>query len=160
MVHPRACLTGQRLHNPRPAGSVPPVTGTPSREWGSLREDLDADVRRVTDRARNLSQARLAAPVGSHPSRAHAVRVVAQQLAEAAQGIAAREDPTEPGWRDLPVLSDLAVGDQLAVVGRDLIAELAGCEPAAAMWARGARRTAFDVVSAATEALATTRRLL
>lgn len=133
------------------------MTGT---GWGPLRGDLEADVRRVTDRVLNLSQARLAAPAEAHPSRASAVRVVAQQLAEAAQGIAAREDPGEPGWRELPVLSDLAVGDQLAVVGRDLLAELAGCEPDASVWARGARRTAFDVVSAATEALATTRRLL
>jgi len=136
------------------------VTGTPSRGWGSLRDDLEADVRRATDRARNLSQARLAAPVGSQPSRAHAIRGVAQQLAEAAQGIAAREDPTEPGWRELPVLSDLAVGDQLAVVGSDLLAELARCDPEATVWACRARRTAFDVVSDVSEALATTRRLL
>lgn len=136
------------------------MTGTPAPEWGSLRDDLGADVRRVTERARNLSQACLAAPVGQHASRAHAMRVVAQQLAEAAEGVAAREEPAEPGWRELPVLSDLAAGDQLAVVGRDLQAELAGCDPGAAVWARGARRTAFDVVSDVTVALATTRRLL
>jgi len=86
--------------------------------------------------------------------------VVAQQLAEAAQGIAAREDRTEPAWRELPVLSDLAVGNQLAVVGTDLRAELTGCDPEATVWARGARRTAFHVVRDVSEALATTRRLL
>ena len=31
--------------------------------WGVLGEELDADVRRVADRLRSLSQARLAAPV-------------------------------------------------------------------------------------------------
>ena len=114
----------------------------------------------MTDRLRGLSQARLAAPAGPHPSRAHAVRGAAQQLAEAAQGIAAREDSDEPGWRELPVLSDLTVGDQIAVVGKDLLAELAGCDPDAAVWARGARRTAREVAGAAAENLATTRRLL
>lgn len=151
-----ACLTGQGLHNPCP-DTVLDMTG---QGWGSLREDLEADVRRVADRARNSSQARLAAPAEAHPSRASAVRVVAQQLAETAQGIAAREDVTEPGWRELPVLSDLAVGDQLAVVGTDLLAELAGCEPDAVVWVRAARRTARDVVTDAAQALAATRRLL
>jgi hypothetical protein len=128
--------------------------------WGSRPDELAADVRRVSDRLRSLSEGRLAAPAPPHGSCAEAARKVAQQLVEAAQGLAQRDFRAEPGWRVLPVLPDLAVGDQVAVAGRDLLAELAGCGPQVVVWGRGARRTAVDVVTAAAAALAATRRLL
>jgi hypothetical protein len=135
--------------------------------WGSLPDDVAADVRRLADRLRGLSQARLAAPVPPHASRADAARAASQRLAEAAQGLAARDDPAEPGWRVLPSLGDFAVGDQVAVTGHDLLAELATCDPDAQVWAppatgelTGTRRPALDVVAAAAETLAATRRLL
>jgi hypothetical protein len=89
--------------------------------------DLDGfarELERVADRLRTLSQARLAAAVPGAESRAAAARVVAQRLADAAARLA--EEPT----RTLPTLSDLAVGDQLAVCGHDLVAAMqpAGAE--------------------------------
>jgi len=128
--------------------------------WGSRPDELAADVRRVADRLRGLSQAQLSAPVPPHASRAEVARAAAQQLAEAAEGIAERGAAVEPSWRALPVLSDLAVGDQLAVAGHDLVAEVAGCAPDADVWARGSRRTARDAVTTAADTLAATRRLL
>lgn len=128
--------------------------------WGSLPEAIAADLRRATERLRGLSQAQLSAPAPPHASRAEAGRATAQQLAETAQGIAARDDDAEPHWRALPVLGDFTVGDQLAVVGHDLVAELAGCGPDVDVWARGSRRTAREAVTAAAATLAATRRLL
>lgn len=128
--------------------------------WGKLRTDLEADVRRVADRLRSLSLAQLAAPVPPHASRASAARDVAQQLAEAAQGLEQRTAAQEPPWRQLPVLEDGAVADQVAVVGHDLLGELDRCRPEDEVWTPATRRTAREVVSAAAEALTTTRRAI
>jgi hypothetical protein len=128
--------------------------------WGPLRDEIAADVRRVADRLRSLSQSRLAAPAPPYASRADAARAAAQALADAAQGLAERACGPEPSWRPLPLLSDFAVGDQVAVTGRDLLDELSGCDPAAQVWTRSGRRTAREVVTDAAGALAATRRLL
>jgi hypothetical protein len=143
-------------------------------DWaGTVGEDLAADVRRVVERLRTLSQAQLAAPAPPHPSRAAGARAVAQDLATAAQGIEDRASPDEPRWRTLPELADLAVGDQVAVTGHDLLALLRTprspgdhavvgslVDPAETVWAPGSRRTAGEVVADAAARLATLRRLL
>lgn len=128
--------------------------------WGPLREELAADVRRVADRLRSLSQARLAAPVPPHATRADAARQAAAVLATAAQGVEERARPTEPAWRTLPALADFAVGDQVAVTGQDLVAAAAGVAADAPVWAPGGRRRAGDVVAEAAEVLSAVRRLL
>jgi hypothetical protein len=125
-----------------------------------LRDELAADVRRVSERLRGLSQSRLAAPAPPYHSRADAARAAAQALADAAQGLADREAEAEPPWRTLPRLADFAVSDQVAVTGRDLLDELAGCPATASAWARGGRRAAHAVVADAAGTLAATRRLL
>ena len=117
---PRACLTPRVAHNPRPeeVASLRAVEG----EWpAAVREALEADLRRVVDRLRTLSPAQLAGAVGAHPSRAAGGRAVAALLAVAAQGIEERSSGVEPRWRPLPELSDFAVGDQVAVTGKDLL---------------------------------------
>ena len=128
--------------------------------WGSLRDGLEADARRVPDRLRGLSQARLEAPAAPYASRADAARAAAQRLADAATGLAERSNGHEPHWRALPELSIFAVGDQVAVTAADLLVELAGCDPGDPAWCRGARSTAREVVAGAAAALAATRRLL
>ena len=132
----------------------------PDDDWGQLRAELAADVRRVSDRLRGLSAARLQAPVPPFPSRAAASRDAARVLVVAAQGIEARQGEHEPSWRQLPELADFAVGDQVAVTGQDLLAALDGLDPAEDVWAPAARRPARDVVAEAAATLAATRRLL
>ncbi len=132
----------------------------PDDDWAALRAELAADVRRVSDRLRSLSAARLQAPVPTYPSRAAASREVARVLAVAAQGIEARGCEHEPSWRQPPELADFAVGDQVAVTGQDLLAALDGVDPAETVWAPAARPAARDVVADAAATLAATRRLL
>jgi hypothetical protein len=94
-------------------------------DWpGAVRADLEADVRRVAERLRTLSEAQLAAEAPPYPTGATGGRAVAQVLADAAQGLEERDSGVEPLWRELPALSDFAVGDQVAVTGHDLLAQL------------------------------------
>ncbi|MDQ1617419.1 MAG: hypothetical protein QOJ60_3358 [Actinomycetota bacterium] len=122
---------------------------------------MEADVRRVADRLRGLSQARLSAPVPGHPSRAAAGRALAARLARAAQGVEACGDPAEPTWRDLPELSDFAVGDQVAVTGNDLFRSLAGLPAGTSVWAPPGRRVSVGrLLSELGDALEGVRQLL
>jgi hypothetical protein len=74
-----------------------------------------ADLGRTVDRLRSMALARLSAPVVPEPTRADAARDLVQQLADTAA------DLTGVPRRVVPRLADAAVGDQLAVVGRDLL---------------------------------------
>jgi hypothetical protein len=124
-------------------------------------EVIEADVRRVADRLRGLSRARLAAPLPGRPSRADAGRALASRLALAAQGVEGRGDPAEPTWRDLPELSDFAVGDQVAVTGNDLFRSLAGLPAATTVWAPPGRQVNVErLLSELGAAVAEVRRLL
>jgi hypothetical protein len=114
----------------------------PKEGWAPLAEELAADVRRVADRLRTLSAARLAGPpappedgMPPYRSRAQAARGVAQAMANAA---AALESAAASGgsseWRALPELADFAAGDQVAVTGHDLLAALTLVSPAEEVW--------------------------
>jgi hypothetical protein len=101
--------------------------------WEPLRSELAADVRRVADRLRSMSQARLAglpAPpedrMPPYGSRAQAARAVAQVMADAAAALESAGPGVvrSLGWQPLPELADLAVGDQVAVTGHDLLTAL------------------------------------
>jgi hypothetical protein len=153
---------------------------------GALRAEIEADVRRVAERLRTLSEAQLAAATPPYASRAAGGRALAQTLADAAQALEERESGSEPRWRDVPALSDLAVGDQVARTGQDLLTALdstgrpptprgdhavpafpsggdhavSAVAPAETVWARGTRRTAGEVVADAAAHLAALRRLL
>ena len=103
----------------------------PDDDWAALRAELAADVRRVSDRLRNLSQTRLAGPVAPpepgcppHGSRAQAARDVAQALADTAAALEAAADGVPAELRAVPTLSDFAAGDQVAVTGHDLLAAI------------------------------------
>lgn len=103
----------------------------PDDDWAPLRAGLAADVRRVSDRLRSLSAARLAGPPGPpadgmppYASRAQAARAAAQALADAAGAFEAAAAGGGPVGRLLPELADFAAGDQVAVTGNDLLAAL------------------------------------
>ena len=127
-------------------------------DLAGLRAALAADVRRVSDRLRTLSATRLATPPGpsadggpDHSSRAADGRAAAQLLADAAADLEAAVAGVPPERRMLPVLPDLAVGDQVAVTGHDLLAALAAADPPSA---------ALLAARSATTALADLRRRL
>ncbi len=113
----------------------------PEEGWAALAGELAADVRRVADRLRTLSAARLAGPpappedgMPPYRSRAQAARGAAQAMADAA---AALESAAVGGVyvrRDLPELADFAAGDQVAVTGHDLLAALALVPPDEQVW--------------------------
>jgi hypothetical protein len=110
--------------------------------WEPLRSELTADVGRVSDRLRSMSQARLAGmpapPEGGFPpyaGRAHAGRGVATEMAHVARCLeAAAAGAPLPPWLPMPVLSDFAAGDQVAVAGHDLIAALDLVGPGDDVW--------------------------
>ena len=91
-------------------------------------QELAGSVRRVADRLRSLSDIRLARPItqsaqsaqpaqpAQEPSRADAAHALAQLMADRAAKL--EGGPGHP----VPRLHDLAVGDQVAVTGRDLVA--------------------------------------
>ena len=79
-------------------------------------EELAGEILRLADRLRSLSDLRLSRPLPPHPSRAEAAHAVAQLLADGAAQLEGR--PIRP----VPRLHDLAVGDQVAVTGTDLVA--------------------------------------
>jgi hypothetical protein len=76
---------------------------------------LQADLTRTVDRLRTLGLARLEADFAPEPTRGDAARQVAQHLADVTADLEGR--PRRP----LPVLGVQASGDQLAVVGHDLL---------------------------------------
>jgi hypothetical protein len=130
------------------------------RSWEETLEVLAREVRRVADRLRGLSQARLAAEVQAQSSLADAARATAQALADVAQGIEERRRADEPIWRALPTLGDFAVGDQLMVTGQDLLAAAVQVGADEPVWARGSRRTSGQVLAAAAADVAELRRVL
>ena len=106
---------------------------------------LVADLERVATLLRTTPANRLAAPLsGPFASRVEAGRALARTLAIAAQGIEDAERPVMPAWRTLPLLADLAVGDQVRVLGHDLVAALAGAPDA--VWTPEGRAPVDDLL--------------
>ncbi|HKA68695.1 MAG TPA: hypothetical protein VKG85_06200 [Actinomycetes bacterium] len=83
------------------------------------------EIRAVAERLRRLSPARLRAPLPPYRSREQAGRTLAQQLADAAAGVVARDCDQPPQWSEVPEIELFAVGEQVAVTGNDLVLELA-----------------------------------
>jgi hypothetical protein len=78
--------------------------------------DVEVELARVVDMLRSMPIPKLGRPmVDEGPTRAQAARDLAQWLADAAAG--------QAGWshREVPDVGDPAVGDQIAVTGRDLL---------------------------------------
>lgn len=78
-------------------------------------ERYAVDLRRTADRLRAIGAARLAASFAPEPTRAEAAFALIEVMAERV----AHVDGSEP--RAVPRLADMALGDQLAVIGRELL---------------------------------------
>lgn len=80
-----------------------------------MADDAVVELGRVVDRLRSMPLARLDRPWGDYPSLAAGARALAQGLADRAADLG--------GWprREVPDVGDAAVGDQVAVTGRDLL---------------------------------------
>jgi hypothetical protein len=84
---------------------------------GSPRERAERELGRVLTRLAALGPTRLSRPAdGGGPSPADVVRPTLQDLADEAAALEGRAPVV------VPVLADRAVGDQLAVLGRDVLA--------------------------------------
>jgi hypothetical protein len=129
-------------------------------EPAGLPERLAAEVARVSERLRTMPLARLSAPLPPYQSCAEAAHALAQRLATGAQGIEDRGSPDPPRWRQVPRLADHAVGDQVAVTGRDLLDALATADPGCEVWTPAGRRGVAEVVEELVGALGELRRAL
>ena len=78
-------------------------------------DEARVELGRVVDRLRTMPLTRLAAPWGDYPSRAAGARALAQRLADRAADVGGAPH------RPVPDIGDAAVGDQVAVTGRDLL---------------------------------------
>ena len=112
-------------------------------------EDLGRSVERLADRLRTLADTRLARPLDGGATAADRAHALAQALADAEQGIAERAAERPPAWRAVPRLGDLAVGDQVAVTGADLVAACDGLGPDEPVWTRAGRSAASAVLARA-----------
>jgi hypothetical protein len=126
---------------PPEGADYPPGVADPHPS--SSRHQLADEVRRLADLLRRLPESRLRRrPEALRGSTvAEAAHGLAQWYADTAAGLA---DPDAPVLRAVPRLSDLAVGDQVAVTGADLVSALAAAVPvrAVAAMAEATARTA------------------
>ena len=85
-----------------------------------VAEELADEVRRLADQLRRLPESRLRRRHDelAGETTADAARALAQWLADAEGEL----EPSDDRPAQLPVLSDLAVGDLVAVTGQDLVA--------------------------------------
>ena len=107
----------------------------------SLAQDLDRIVATLRTTPAGRLKVRLAGPFRS---RADAGRALARALAVAAQGIEDADQPAMPQWRTPPVLADLAVGDQVRVLGHDFLSTLPGA--AKVVWTPAGRVPRAELV--------------
>jgi hypothetical protein len=85
-------------------------------------DELGAQLARIVGALRTTPLQRLrAACLGRFESRVDAGRALAAALAIATQGIEEAAAVSMPSWRVLPLLADLAVGDQVAVTANDYL---------------------------------------
>jgi hypothetical protein len=127
------------------------VIGNP--QPASPRRRLAWEIDAVADRFRGLSAARLSRAFPPYESRAAAGRELAQTLADAAAGVANRDDVEAPAARHLPTVGVFAVGEQIAVTGHDLVAELADVADDDLVWWGTERRRTRELIAETVDAL-------
>ena len=95
--------------------------------------ELERLVERLAEHLRRLPESRLRRhrPELGEATAADAAHALAQWLADTAAALAADESPAPPPR--VPRLSDLAVGDQVAVTGAELVAAARESSPGPAL---------------------------
>ena len=91
-------------------------------EEASPAEVLAEELTRLADGYRRLPHSKFAQRLEPYGDRAQAGHWLAAQVTMVAQGMERWDSPQPPRWRDLPRLGVFALGDQIAVVGHDLVA--------------------------------------
>lgn len=115
--------------------------------WPDLLAGLAAEVRRVARRLGGLSEPRLRRPLSGYGTVADAGRQLATALADAAGGVEHRRSDAAPAWRAVPEPAVTAVGDQVAVIGHDLVVALEAVRPDEQVWTRSGRARADEVAA-------------
>lgn len=87
-----------------------------------LTEVLTAELTRLAEGYRRLPHSKFALRLEPYGDRAQAGHWLAAQVTMVAQGTEHWDSPEPPVWHDLPTLGVFALGDQIAVVGHDLVA--------------------------------------
>ena len=88
----------------------------------SAVEVLAGELAKVADGYRRLPHSKFSLRLEPYGDRAQAGHWLAAQVTMVAQGIERWDSPQPPRWRELPTLGVFALGDQIAVVGNDLVA--------------------------------------
>ena len=102
-------------------GGIGVGTGAEDSSEPSLSEALATELTRVAEAFRRMPHSKFALRLEPYGDRAQAGFWLATQLTLLAQGIESWDSPRPPVWRELPVLGVFALGDQIAVVGNDLL---------------------------------------
>ncbi|NUR58487.1 MAG: hypothetical protein HOV87_07310 [Catenulispora sp.] len=127
----------------------------------SLPEALAAELTRIAEQYRRLPHSKFALRLEPYGDRARAGHWLASQLTALAQGIESWDSPRPPVWRELPVLGVFALGDQIAVVGNDLLSAYRSLKDphGILVWTPGEGRVPADEAMAAVLESATALRL-
>ena len=88
----------------------------------SAAEVLARELTRLAEGYRRLPHSKFALRLEPYGDRAQAGHWLAAQVTMVAQGMERWDSPQPPRWRELPRLGVFALGDQIAVVGNDLVA--------------------------------------
>jgi hypothetical protein len=91
-------------------------------EEASPAEVLTEELTRLADGYRRLPHSKFGLRLEPYGDRAQAGHWLAAQVTMVAQGMERWDSPQPPRWHDLPRLGVFALGDQIAVVGNDLVA--------------------------------------
>jgi hypothetical protein len=86
------------------------------------RAALADELHRLTDLYRRMPHSKFSQKLEPYGDRASAGAWLASQLAALAQGVEEWDRPRPPKWRRLPDVGAFALGDQIAVTGKDLLA--------------------------------------
>jgi hypothetical protein len=91
-------------------------------EEPSVVEALAGELNRLAEGFRRLPHSKFGLRLEPYGDRARAGHWIAAQVSMVAQGMESWDSPQPPVWRELPTVGVFALGDQIAVVGNDLVA--------------------------------------